>query len=56
MKRVYIKPETEQVVSNVTSAILKASYIDHADARQNDEFFDEVNNDEDIKSRNLWDE
>lgn len=55
MKRVYIKPETEQVVSNVTSAILKASYIDHADARGNNDFF-ESEDEETLKSRNLWDE
>lgn len=54
MKAIYKKPLTEVVEYMNERKFLDQSY-DHADARGNNEFFE--NEDEEmLKSRNLWDE
>ena len=54
MKKVYICPETEVVKSHLAEHLLDHSYGD-VDARQNSDFF-ESEDEETLKSRNLWDE
>lgn len=54
MRKVYICPETEVVKSHLAQDCMQKQSFDWADAKGNDEFFDE--DEETIKSRNLWDE
>ncbi len=54
MRKVYICPETEVVKSHLAEHLLDHSFGD-VDARGNNDFF-ENEDEETIKSRNLWDE
>ena len=54
MKKVYICPETEVIKSHLVDQLLGHSYDWAAKENNNEDFFDE--NEETLKSRNLWDE
>jgi hypothetical protein len=54
MKKVYICPETEVVKAHLAEHLLDHS-LGWVDAKGNDEFF-ENEDEETLKSRNLWDE
>ena len=54
MKKVYICPETEVVMARFSENMMQKHSYDWGDAKGNEEFFDE--DEETLKSRNLWDE
>ena len=57
MKKTYMKPLSEMIHTACRESLLEGSGNDHADAKQNNNFFDE-NVEEEWKPihSNLWDE
>ncbi len=57
MKKTYMKPLSEMIHTACRESLLEGSGNDHADAKQNNNFFDE-NVEEEWKPihRNLWDD
>lgn len=55
MKKVYISPAIEVVGSQLDQEVLAGHSGEWGDAKENDEFF-EGEDEETLKSRNLWDE
>lgn len=55
MKKVYICPEIEVTATKLNDEIMAGHSYDWGGAKGNDEFF-EGEDEETLKSRNLWDE
>ena len=57
MKKVYIKPLIESMNSDLESQILKGSWNNHADSKEQDVFEDDETKPlEDLQFKNIWED
>ncbi|WP_158611100.1 hypothetical protein [Prevotella sp. OH937_COT-195] len=56
MKKIYIKPLIEVIYAACQKSILGGSWNDHADSKQNNDFFDEDMEDDELElvHRDVW--